>query len=87
MKPGTVLMNTSRGGLVDEPALIAALRSGHLGGALLDVFEHSPLPLDHPLREMKNVIFTPHIGFYSEDALLELRHRAAETVRKHLELP
>lgn len=84
MKPGAVLINTSRGGLVDEEALAGALRSGHLGGALLDVFKTAPLPVDHPFRQLKNVILTPHIGFYSEDALLDLRRLAAEAVRARL---
>jgi D-3-phosphoglycerate dehydrogenase len=84
IKPGAVLINTSRGGLVDEDALVEALRSGHLAGALLDVFRTAPLPVDHPLRQLKNVILTPHVAFYSEDALLELRRLAAETVRAYL---
>ena len=84
IKPGGVLINTSRGGLVDEEALVAALRSGHLGGALLDVFKTAPLPVDHPFRQLKNVILTPHVAFYSDDALLELRRLAAEAVRAHL---
>jgi phosphoglycerate dehydrogenase-like enzyme len=84
MKPGTVLINTSRGGLVDEDALVTALRAGHLAGALLDVFKSAPLPVDHPLRQLKNVILTPHVAFYSEDALLDLRRLAAEAVRAYL---
>jgi phosphoglycerate dehydrogenase-like enzyme len=84
MKPGAVLINTSRGGLVDEDALVTALRAGHLAGAILDVFKSAPLPVDHPLRQLKNVILTPHVAFYSEDALLELRRLAAEAVRAYL---
>jgi phosphoglycerate dehydrogenase-like enzyme len=84
MKPGAILINTSRGGLVDEDALVASLRSGHLAGALLDVFKTAPLPVDHPFRQLKNVILTPHVAFYSDDALLELRRLAAEAVRAHL---
>ncbi|MEZ5778605.1 MAG: D-2-hydroxyacid dehydrogenase [Paracoccaceae bacterium] len=60
MKPGAVLIDVSRGGVVAEQALIAALRGGHLKGAALDVFETEPLPVDHPLWGMENVILTPH---------------------------
>lgn len=84
MKPGAVLINTSRGGLVDENALVEALGAGRLGAALLDVYEHAPLPVDHPFRTLTNVIFTPHVGFYSEGAIQELRRLTAEAVLGHL---
>lgn len=85
MKPGSVLINTARGGLVDETALVEALSSGHLAGALLDVYETSPLPPDHPLRAFDNVLLTPHVAFYSEESLHDLRRQAAEAVREHIE--
>jgi phosphoglycerate dehydrogenase-like enzyme len=62
MKPGAVVVNIARGGLIDEPALIAALQQGRLGGAGLDVVESEPLAPDNPLWTMQNVVLTPHIG-------------------------
>ena len=84
MKQGAVLVNTARGALVDDEALFEALRSDSLGGALIDVYQKAPLPVDHPLREMGNVILTPHMAFYSEGALNTLRRRASEIVRDQL---
>ena len=61
MKPDAVLINTSRGGLIDEDALVRVMTAGHLAGAGLDVTETEPLPADHPLRGLDRVILTPHI--------------------------
>ena len=62
MKKGSVFINVGRGRTVDEEALIAALRSGHLSGAALDTFRQEPLPVDSPLWDLPNVILTPHIA-------------------------
>jgi phosphoglycerate dehydrogenase-like enzyme len=69
MKPDAYLINTSRGPIVDEPALIAALREGRLAGAGLDVFDIEPLPLDHPFRSMDQVTLTPHLGYNTRETL------------------
>jgi len=66
MKPSAFLINTSRGPIIDETALVAALREKKIGGAGLDVFDVEPLPLDHPLRKMDNAVITPHLGYVSE---------------------
>lgn len=67
MKPGATLINTSRGPIIDVPAMIAALESGALSGAGIDVYAHEPLPADDPIRKAPNVILTPHVGYVSED--------------------
>jgi D-3-phosphoglycerate dehydrogenase / 2-oxoglutarate reductase len=61
-KPGLCIVNTARGSIIDEDALVAALKSGTIGGAALDVFTSEPLREDHPLRDLKNVILTPHVA-------------------------
>jgi len=66
MKNTAYIINTSRGPIIDEPALIAALRDNRIAGAGLDVFDVEPLPLDHPFRKMDNVVITPHLGYVSQ---------------------
>jgi len=68
MRDGAYLVNTARGALVDEDALVAALRNGKLAGAALDVFEHEPLPATHPFTEMPNVVITNHMAADSHEA-------------------
>ncbi|MGK9050693.1 D-2-hydroxyacid dehydrogenase family protein [Neorhizobium petrolearium] len=69
MKKSAFLINTARGAIVDEQALIDALRSGSIAGAGLDVYEREPLPADHPFRSMPNVVITPHLGYFTREML------------------
>lgn len=78
MKPTAVIVNTARGGLIDTQALADALRAGRLGGAALDVFETEPLEPNSPLRDLGNALLTPHMSWYSEDAMQRLQRLAAE---------
>lgn len=78
MKRGVLLVNLGRGGLVDGPALIDALRSGQVGGAALDVYDPEPMPADCPLRTMENVLVHSHIASASARAVRRLRRTAAE---------
>ena len=78
LAPGSLVINIGRGGLVDEDALVAALHSGHIAGAALDVTEIEPLPLSSPLLDAPNVILTPHVAWVSEVALSDLKRLTAE---------
>ncbi len=80
VKSGVFLINVSRGAVVDTAALVSALEQGKIAGAALDVFEQEPLPSDHPLLKMDNVILTPHIASYSTEAVLQLRRDTARRV-------
>jgi D-3-phosphoglycerate dehydrogenase len=83
MKPTAIFINTARGPLMDEQALIRALQSGKIAGAALDVFEHEPLPADSPLREMDNVLIAPH---NSNSSPLAWEHVHHNTIKNMLDV-
>lgn len=85
IKPGAILVNTSRGPIVDEAALLAALQSGRLGHAALDVYAIEPLPVDHPLRRLDNVTLSPHLGYVSEDVFRVFYRDALEDIEAWLD--
>ena len=81
LKPGAILINTARGGLIDEPALVAALRSGRLTAAGLDVFASEPLATGHALAALDNVTLTAHAGWLSPESARRLLHLGLERLR------
>jgi phosphoglycerate dehydrogenase-like enzyme len=85
MKPTAKLVNTSRGPIVDEAALIETLKARRIAGAAVDVFEVEPLPPDHPFRKLGNVLATPHIGYVTEDLYRTFYGDAAANITKWLE--
>lgn len=80
MKRSGFVINTPRGALLDEVALIAALAEGKIAGAALDVFNTEPLPVDHPLRNLPNVVLSPHIGYATHDFMRSSYQRSAQAV-------
>jgi phosphoglycerate dehydrogenase-like enzyme len=85
LKPTAFLVNTARGGLIDEPALIAALQEKRIRGAALDVFQTEPLTTQHPLRSLENVILTPHVGFVTEETYGQYARESATNIEAYLE--
>ncbi len=85
MKPSAYLINTSRGPIIEEAALLSALRGRKIAGAGLDVFDIEPLPLDHPLRKMDNVVLTPHLGYVSEQNYRNYFSGVTDDIRSFLD--
>lgn len=84
MRPGSVLVNTARGAIVDEDALVRSLVDGPLAAAGLDVFGQEPLPADHPLRGLDNVVLTPHVGWTVHEAFAEFAEIAADQLEEYV---
>jgi phosphoglycerate dehydrogenase-like enzyme len=84
MKRTAYLVNTSRGPIVDEAALVRALREGTIAGAGLDVFEPEPLPADHAFRSLPNIVVTPHLGYVTEETYRVFYGHALEDVQAFL---
>jgi phosphoglycerate dehydrogenase-like enzyme len=85
LKPGALLINVSRGAIVVEEALVAALRTGALRGAGLDVFSTEPLQLNSLLRDLPNVVLTPHAGWATREARQRLLRSPVENIRAFLD--
>jgi phosphoglycerate dehydrogenase-like enzyme len=85
MKPTAYLINTARGPIVDEAAMVAALRDQRIAGAGLDVFDEEPLPPGHPLAALSNVVLTPHLGWPTDEAYARFAEAAADVLFAHLE--
>jgi phosphoglycerate dehydrogenase-like enzyme len=84
LKPTAYLINTARGPLIDEQALVATLRARRIAGAALDVFAVEPIPKDHPLLALDNVVLTPHVGFVTAETYRAFYSQAAESIADHL---
>jgi phosphoglycerate dehydrogenase-like enzyme len=85
MKPTARLINASRGPIVDEQALIGALRNKQIAGAAIDVFDIEPLPASHPFRTLDNVLATPHIGYVSQGLYRTFYEDSVSNIRKWLD--
>jgi phosphoglycerate dehydrogenase-like enzyme len=84
MRPSAILVNTSRGPIVDEAALIEALRVGRIGGAALDVYDEEPLPADHPLRSVDRLVLSPHTGYVTDENMRRFYEETVEDIAAFL---
>jgi D-3-phosphoglycerate dehydrogenase len=84
MQPSAIVVNTARGALIDEAALVEALSARRIAGAGLDVYEVEPPRKDHPLFALDNVVLSDHTGWYSEESVVELQTKAAEEMARIL---
>jgi D-3-phosphoglycerate dehydrogenase len=80
MKPTAYLINTSRGPIIDEAALLATLQARKIAGAAVDVYGEEPLPADHPVRKLDNVLLTPHIGYVTVESFGKMYQGAVEDI-------
>jgi phosphoglycerate dehydrogenase-like enzyme len=85
MKPTGLLVNTSRGPVIDTPALVSALAEGRIAGVGLDVYDEEPLPADHPLRSAPNALLTPHLGYVTEGVYRTFFGDVVEAVEAQLD--
>jgi D-3-phosphoglycerate dehydrogenase len=85
MKPSAFLVNTSRGPIVNQAALLEALVKRRIAGAAIDVYDQEPLPADHPLRKLENLLLTPHLGYVSEENYRLIYGGAVEDIRAFLD--
>ena len=85
MKPTALIVNTSRGPVIDQDALTKALKAKRIAGAALDVFEEEPIPITHPLLKLDNLVVTPHIASATQETRRRMAERCAESVRALLE--
>ena len=85
MKSSAVLVNTSRGPLIDDSALIEALSNGQIAGAGLDVFDIEPLPIEHPFCSLSNVVLTPHVGYNTKNCYKMMFDHIVEDIQAYLD--
>jgi D-3-phosphoglycerate dehydrogenase len=85
MKPSAFFINTSRGPIADEKAILAALRADKIAGAAIDVYDEEPLALDHPFRKLDNMVITPHLGYVTAENYKRFYGQMVEDIRAFLD--